>query len=137
MTLAGNMKLKNFVMLGAIVVVAGIGGAYMACSGKHEEKKPDAPAVKVAPPAPVSPVVADAAVAAAPVPPPPPATADLAALVAGRLSALQDVGLERLGEDGVARLRGRFASSDHPGAREIVAWLDGAWKITRDELEAS
>ena len=62
---------------------------------------------------------------------------DLAALVAGRLSALQDVGLERLGEDGVARLRGRFASSDHPGAREIVAWLDGAWKITRDELEAS
>ena len=81
MTLAGNMKLKNFVMLGAVVAVAGIGGAYMACSGKHEEKKPDAPVAKPAAPAPV---VVDAAMAAAPVPSPPPPppttpTSDLAA----------------------------------------------------------
>ncbi len=61
---------------------------------------------------------------------------DLAALVESRLSAFQDVGLEHLG-DGAARLKARLASIDHPGAREIVAWLDGAWKITRDELEAS
>ncbi len=61
---------------------------------------------------------------------------DLAEQVRRRLSALQDVGLERLGE-GAARLRMRFADVDHPGAREIVAWLDGAWAITREELEAS
>ena len=83
MTLAGNMKLKNFVMLGAIVVAAGIGGAYVACSGKHkatdEEKaeKAEREPVKAAP-------LADAALAQAPVPspppPPPPApSADLAA----------------------------------------------------------
>ncbi len=61
---------------------------------------------------------------------------DLAGLVKSRLSAFQDVGLEHLG-DGVARLKARFASIDHPGAREIVAWLDGTWTITREELEAS
>lgn len=61
---------------------------------------------------------------------------DLAGLVESRLSAFQDVGLEHLG-GGVARLKPRFASIDHPGAREIVAWLDGAWTITREELEAS
>jgi hyaluronoglucosaminidase len=54
-----------------------------------------------------------------------------------RLSALQDTGLERLGETAIGRLRERFAAFDHDGAREILAWLDGAWKITREEIEAS
>ena len=90
MALAGNMKLKNFVMLGAIVVAAGIGGAYVACSGKHhstdEEKaekaerhkeKAEREAAKTAP----TPPLADAAVAQAPAPTPPakPSAADLAA----------------------------------------------------------
>ncbi len=61
---------------------------------------------------------------------------ELAALVGDRLSAMQDVGLDRL-EDSVPRLRSRFAAVDHPGAREIVAWLDGFWRITREEIEAS
>jgi len=91
MTLAGNMKLKNFVMLGAIVVAAGIGGAYVACSGKHHsdeekaekaERQNEKAAKEAAKAAPTPPPITDAAVAQAPVPAPvqPPAsTADLAA----------------------------------------------------------
>jgi hypothetical protein len=60
----------------------------------------------------------------------------LATEVARRVTSLQDVGLDKLG-DAAARLRSRFAQFDHPGAREIVAWLDGAWRITREEIEAS
>lgn len=62
--------------------------------------------------------------------------ADLAAVVRGHLSLLQDTGLDRLGEM-VQRLRARYREFDHDGAREILAWLDGAWAITRAELEAS
>jgi hyaluronoglucosaminidase len=60
----------------------------------------------------------------------------LASQVERRIVSFQDVGLDNLGEMG-ARLRARFAPSDHPGAREIVAWLDGAWRISREEIEAS
>jgi len=45
---------------------------------------------------------------------------------------LQDVGLDRLGEKEKV-LRERYAGVDHPGAREIMAWLDGAYRIT-DEI---
>ena len=45
---------------------------------------------------------------------------------------LQDVGLDRLGAR-EAELRARYAGHDHPGAREVVAWLDGAYRIT-DEI---
>jgi hypothetical protein len=62
--------------------------------------------------------------------------ADLAAVVRGHLSLLQDTGRDRLGET-AQRLRDRYQSFDHDGAREILAWLDGAWAITRQELEAS
>jgi hypothetical protein len=48
---------------------------------------------------------------------------------------LQDVGLERL-EDREARLRERYGSEDHPAAREIMAWLDGEYGVTREQLEA-
>jgi len=48
------------------------------------------------------------------------------------LLTLQDVGLDRLGEKEAA-LRERYGEVDHPGAREIVAWLDGAYRIT-DEI---
>lgn len=45
---------------------------------------------------------------------------------------LQDVGLDRLEEKAPA-IRERYAGADHPGAREIVAWLDGEYRIT-DEI---
>lgn len=45
---------------------------------------------------------------------------------------LQDIGLDRL-EDREAVLRERWADVDHPAAREIVAWLDGEYRIT-DEI---
>ncbi len=42
---------------------------------------------------------------------------------------LQDIGLDRLGEK-EAVLRARYADVDHPAAREIIAWLDGDYRIT-------
>jgi hypothetical protein len=45
---------------------------------------------------------------------------------------LQDVGLDRL-EAREAELRGRWTGVDHPAAREIIAWLDGGYRIT-DEI---
>jgi hypothetical protein len=45
---------------------------------------------------------------------------------------LQDVGLDRLDEK-AQMLRERYAGVDHPGAREIIAWLDGEYRIT-DEI---
>lgn len=45
---------------------------------------------------------------------------------------LQNVGLDRLGEK-EAMLRERYEGEGHPGAREIIAWLDGAYRIT-DEI---
>jgi hyaluronoglucosaminidase len=48
------------------------------------------------------------------------------------LLTLQDIGLDRLGEK-EALLRERYAGVDHPGAREIIRWLDGDYRIT-DEI---
>jgi hypothetical protein len=59
---------------------------------------------------------------------------DLARHVERHLSLFNDTGLERLG-DAIPRLRERYAAYDHPGAREIVAWLDGAWRVTREMME--
>lgn len=50
---------------------------------------------------------------------------ELADLLAQDLHALQDRGLERLGDDRV-RLRARYATVDHPMAAEVLRWLDGA-----------
>ena len=59
---------------------------------------------------------------------------ELAARVGADLYQLQDRGLDHLG-DTAAELRERYAAFDHPGAREIVAWLDGTWRITREEMD--
>lgn len=56
----------------------------------------------------------------------------LAERVQRDLLALQDRGLDRLGERRTV-LRDRYAAYDHPAAREIVAWLDGWWNVT-DEM---
>jgi len=57
---------------------------------------------------------------------------ELAERVGRDLIALQDRGLDRLGERRAA-LRARYAAFDHSAAREICAWLDGYWNVT-DEL---
>jgi hypothetical protein len=56
----------------------------------------------------------------------------LGARVREDLLTLQDVGLDRLG-DKEKPLRDRYTNIDHPAAREIIAWLDGAYRIT-DEI---
>ena len=61
---------------------------------------------------------------------------DLARLVQRHLYLFQDTGLDRLGAL-TPKLRARYAAIDHPAAREIVAWLDGAYAITREEIEAT
>jgi hypothetical protein len=57
---------------------------------------------------------------------------ELGTLVREDLLTLQDIGLDRLGEK-EKLLRERYGPIDHPAAREIVAWLDGAYRIT-DEI---
>jgi hypothetical protein len=57
---------------------------------------------------------------------------ELGSLVCQDLLTLQDVGLDRLG-DRAGPLRERYTAFDHPGAREIVGWLDGEYRIT-DEI---
>lgn len=54
-----------------------------------------------------------------------------ARIVQADIIALEDTGLDRLG-DRVARLRERYAKIDHPGAKEIVAWLDGEYRFTTE-----
>ncbi|CAN5654962.1 beta-N-acetylglucosaminidase domain-containing protein [soil metagenome] len=50
------------------------------------------------------------------------------------LLILQDVGLDRLGEK-EQLLRDRWQGSDHSAAREIIAWLDGEYRITHEIVE--
>jgi hypothetical protein len=58
--------------------------------------------------------------------------AELAERLYEDVLVVQDVGLDRL-EDREATLRERWAGVDHPAAREIIAWLDGHYRIT-DEM---
>jgi hypothetical protein len=62
---------------------------------------------------------------------------DLAIQLRANLSQFQDSGLDRLNEETRERVRARYAAFDHPGAREVMDWLDGAWTITRAEIEAT
>jgi hyaluronoglucosaminidase len=55
--------------------------------------------------------------------------AELARQMRADLLSLQDRGKDRLGTR-LATLRERYAGFDHPGAREIVDWLDGKWDVT-------
>jgi hyaluronoglucosaminidase len=57
---------------------------------------------------------------------------ELAERVRKDMLALQDRGKDRLG-DRLQALKERYASFDHPAAREILHWLGGAWDVT-DEL---
>ena len=59
------------------------------------------------------------------------AGADLAKKLQDDILYLQDVGLERLGK-AVERLRRRYGEVDHEAAREIIAWLDGAYRFEEE-----
>lgn len=54
---------------------------------------------------------------------------DLAKRLRADTLAFQDRGLDRLGARR-ATLRERYAAIAHPGAAEVVAWLDGQWDVT-------
>ena len=60
--------------------------------------------------------------------------ADLARRVVADLLLLNDTGLDRLG-GAAEKLRARYAAIDHPGAREIVDWLDGGYRITQEIID--
>jgi hypothetical protein len=57
---------------------------------------------------------------------------ELGARVREDLLTLQDIGLDRLAEK-EQLLRERYSGEEHEGAREIIAWLDGEYRIT-DEI---
>ncbi|MFN3943569.1 MAG: beta-N-acetylglucosaminidase domain-containing protein [Allosphingosinicella sp.] len=59
---------------------------------------------------------------------------ELAERVTKDVLTLQDRGRDRLGER-LPVLRARYAAFDHPAAREIVAWLDGHWNVTDEEVQ--
>jgi hypothetical protein len=61
--------------------------------------------------------------------------AELADALERTLLLLEDTGLDGLGDERKARLRERFSAFDHPAAREVVAWLDGAWDAGAAELQ--
>ena len=60
---------------------------------------------------------------------------ELALCLREDLLALNDVGLDRLGKR-EASLRERYSRLEHPGAREVVAWLNGAYRISDAEVDA-
>ena len=60
---------------------------------------------------------------------------ELAPLVQRHLGLFNDTGLERLQPDVADRLRARYQPFDHPGAWEILAWLNGDYRITREMME--
>jgi len=62
---------------------------------------------------------------------------DLAGLVGRHVQTFQDVGRDRLSDETAAKLRGRYAAFDHPAAREIVGWLDGAYVVTAEMMEGA
>lgn len=55
---------------------------------------------------------------------------ELADMLEHDLLALQDRGLDQLGDDR-GRLRRRYADVDHPMAAEVVRWLDGTYTVDR------
>ena len=55
--------------------------------------------------------------------------AQFAALIREDILFLQDISLERLSDKTKDRLRLRYGDIDHDAAREIVNWLDGAYKF--------
>ena len=59
------------------------------------------------------------------------AGADVARMLQADLLYFQDLGLERLGK-AAERLRRRYGEIAHDAAREIIAWLDGAYRFQQE-----
>jgi len=59
---------------------------------------------------------------------------ELGEMVREDLLTLQDIGLDRL-EEKASILRERYGKIDHPGAKEIIAWLDGEYRITNEIVQ--
>lgn len=57
---------------------------------------------------------------------------DMATALRNDLLSLHDGGLQRLSAERHAALRERYAAFDHPGAREIVRWLDGDYHVSSE-----
>lgn len=57
--------------------------------------------------------------------------------VCRNLTQFQGFGLDRLTPDMVSRMLARYTAIDHPGAREVVAWLKGDYWMNTAEVEAS
>lgn len=60
---------------------------------------------------------------------------DVAALLLRHYRLFHDQGLGRIDEQ-APKLRERYAAYDVPAARDVVAWLDGYWTVTREMMEA-
>lgn len=60
---------------------------------------------------------------------------ELAGIVQRRLNTLQDAGLDRIEASAREKLKARLAPFDNEGAREILAWLGGAYAVTTDMME--
>ena len=61
--------------------------------------------------------------------------ADLADAVERTLLLLEDAGLDVITPEQMERLKARFGAFDHPAAREVLAWLEGAFAIGAEELQ--
>ena len=59
---------------------------------------------------------------------------ELGEMVREDLLTLQDIGLDRL-DDKAKTLRERYGEIDHAGARELIAWLDGDYRITNEIVQ--
>jgi hyaluronoglucosaminidase len=59
------------------------------------------------------------------------------AMLIRHLGLLNDTGLDNIEPDTLARMRERWTAIDHDGAREVLAFLNGAYRITREMIEAS
>lgn len=60
---------------------------------------------------------------------------ELAELLQRHILAFEDGGLDSLDAEARTKLRGQYAAFDHPAAREVVAWLDEGYRITREQME--
>ncbi len=59
---------------------------------------------------------------------------DLATLLQRHVLLLQSTGLDRIEPETLAALRERYGAFDHPGAREVLAFLDGVYRMTREMM---
>jgi len=59
---------------------------------------------------------------------------ELAAMLRRDLLSFQDAGLPALA-DRLDKIRARYQTFDHPAAREVLAWLDGAYATSLEEVQ--